>query len=217
MHYRHCLAGCAVLLLLSRPAQAQSGCTNSGLQVVSDAQGDGSGSGDPQVDVLDVRMSEAGVGPFAGHLIVRLRVVQLDPPGSGLWTVSWKGPGTGQTGLSMTKCGSSGAPAFSCSFSDSNGNSASGATDSAGFTAEGVITFILAPDQIGNPVRGGVLHDITGSATSFREAGGTCVPLLVGSTDAAGTGSYAMGACLLSAPDDRLARVRVGPAIPNPA
>jgi len=206
------------LLLLAAPAAwAQPGCTNAGLQVVSDASGDGA-AGNPQLDILEVRMSEAATGPLAGRLVVRLRVAALDPhptPGA-WWAVGWKGPGTVQTTLLMSTCGTA-TPAFTTSWSDGGGNGSSGPPDSSWYNTSGEIGFALRPDQAGDYVGGDLLHDINALTTQFAQSNGICVPAIINGTDGAGTGNYTLGSCVLAAPPPRGVALRLGPAIPNPA
>src|SRR5262249_49940806 len=91
--------------------------------------GDGAG-GNPQLDLLELRLSESGADALAGRIIARMRVVQLapQPAPAAFWVASWKGPGTFTTTLTMSTCGNA-SPTFQYSSTDGSGEGSSGAPD----------------------------------------------------------------------------------------
>jgi hypothetical protein len=201
----------------ARPLEGDP-CSPSGQVVVTDPAGD---VANPQLDILDLTIAEHGGGVYAGEFVITLRVQQLDTPNpapAALWTVSWKGPGPNtQTLLSMSTC-SNGAAQFGYTFQDSSGQVfESGTPDTAWFTPDGRIVFVMSRDKLGNPAPGDSLLQITGFSHQANPPDLGCV-VVTGPSDAAGTGAYAVGACVLAVRPGAIApALRIGPPVPSPS
>lgn len=193
-------------------------CGPSGQVVVTDPAGDVS---NPQLDILDLTIAEHGGGAYADRFLVRLRVDRLDTPNPASavwWIVTWNGPSRhASTQLVMSTCGSQ-APTFGYTYGDSNGSGSSGTPDSAWFSGNGEIVFVLSRDKIGSPQPGDTLRDIGAFTWQFAQPGGVCVPGVFQQQDQAGAGTYLAGSCVLAAPvRTNITALRLGPAVPGPA
>ncbi|HKP92749.1 MAG TPA: fibronectin type III domain-containing protein, partial [Chthoniobacterales bacterium] len=126
----------------------------------------------PDLDIVSLHISEPGSGPNAGKLVFNLKMQNLSViPPSRRWRIIWNSQSApdGQYYLGMTsdntgaisfEYGTVATPVIGLVLGDPQTTKV-GDPDAASFTPDGLITFAISRDKIGNPQTGDLLGGIS--------------------------------------------------------